>query len=393
MPVKPTVAGEPAALLASEIEPFAVPTAVGENDALKDALAPAATVIGKLPLTLKPFPEGVAEVIVRDALPEFVNDTVCVPFPPTFTLPKFTFGVPSVNCAWPAVAVPFSAIVSGEFGALLVIETLPFAAPATVGENLTPKEAFCPAAKVRGVESPVVLNAEPETLAEMIVTPAEPAFESVTFTVLLLPVSWLPKLTDEGFAVRLPSVPLPVIGIVMFASLAVLTTAMLPDAVPDVVGANCAVKLADCPAAMVSGAVKPITLNPVPVAVAWFTVTLALPEFCKVIVCVPLLETATLPKFTLPGFAVSVEVADTALPINVTTCGEPGALSVNVMLPVAAPAVVGANCTLNEIDWPPEIVFGSESPDIPNWLPLSVARLIVTFELPVLESVTDCELD
>jgi hypothetical protein len=151
---------------------------------------------------------------------------------------------------------------------LLTIEMLPFAAPAVVGENFTPNEAVCPAANVSGVESPVVLNAAPETFAEEIVTLAVPAFESVTFTVLLLPSSWLPKLTDPGFAVRLPSVPLPVTGIVIFGLLAVLTTAMLPDAVPALVGANCAVKLADCPAAIVSGEVKPVTLKPVPVAEA-----------------------------------------------------------------------------------------------------------------------------
>jgi hypothetical protein len=268
VPVRATEAGEPAALLAIAIEPVAVPAAAGENVVLNVALAPAATVIGKLPLTLKPFPDGVAEVIVSAALPEFVRDTFCVPLPPTFTLPKFTFGVPSVNCAWPALPVPLSAIVSGEFGALLAIEMLPFAAPAAVGENFTPKETFCPAVNVSGVERPFVLKAAPVTLAEAIVTLAVPVFETVTFTVLLLSVSWLPKLTEEGLATRLPSVPVPVRGIVMFASLAVLTTAMLPDAVPAAAGANCAVKLADWPAAIVSGAERPVTLKPVPVAVA-----------------------------------------------------------------------------------------------------------------------------
>jgi hypothetical protein len=106
-----------------------------------------------------------------------------------------------------------------------------------------------------------------------------------------------------------------------------------------------------------------------------------------------LLETVTLPKFTLPGFAVSVEVSDTALPIKVSTCGDPGALSVKVMFPVAGPAAVGANCTANEIDWPPVMVFGSDSPLIPKPVPDSVARLIVTFELPVFVSVTFCVLD
>lgn len=105
-----------------------------------------------------------------------------------------------------------------------------------------------------------------------------------------------------------------------------------------------------------------------------------------------MLPIETLPKLTLPGLAVSVDVAETALPTKVTTCGDPGALSVNVMLPVAAPAEVGANVTLNEIDCPALIDFGSESPLMPNSLPESVARLMVTFELPVLVSVTLCEL-
>jgi hypothetical protein len=152
------------------------------------------------------------------------------------------------------------------------------------------------------------------------------------------------------------------------------------------------VKLADWPAAIASGVLMPVTLKPEPAAVTEFTVALALPELVRVIVCCPLLPTFTLPKLTLPGFAVSVAVCETALPTSVSTCGDPGALSVNVMLPVAAPAVVGANVTLNEIDCPALIVFGSESPLIPNSLPESVARFTVTFVLPVLVSVTLCEL-
>jgi hypothetical protein len=183
------------------------------------------------------------------------------------------------------VPVPLSAIESGEFGALLEIERLPFAAPAEVGENFTANEALCPAAKVSGVEIPVTLNAAPLSVAEATVTLAVPEFESVTFTVLLLPVSWLPKLIEDGFATRLPSVPVPVRGIVMVESLAELATVIDPEAAPAVVGANCAVKLADCPAAIVSGAAKPVTLKPVPVAFTCVTLTLALPEFVNVIDC------------------------------------------------------------------------------------------------------------
>jgi hypothetical protein len=392
VPDKDTVAGDPAALLAMEIEPVAAPAADGVNVVLNDALAPAATVIGNAPLVAKPVPDALAEVTVSVALPEFVNETVCVPVLPTLTLPKLTLGEPSVNCACPAVPVPLNAIVSGELGRLLAIEIDPEAAPVAVGANFTPNVTLCPAASVCGVVRPVVLNAAPETVAELMFTFAVPPFVSVTFTVLLLPVSWLPKFTLPGFAVRLPSVPVPVSGIEMFESVAVLVTLIDPVAAPAAVGANCAVKEALCPAAIVNGTVKPVTLKPAPLAAIWLTVVLAVPEFVKVTVCCPLLETATLPNATLPGFAVSVEVCETALPASVIVCCEPGALSVRVMLPVAAPAWVGVNVTAKVIDWLALIVFGSESPFIPNSFPESCARLIVTFELPVFVSVTFCEL-
>ena len=379
-------------MLAIAIEPVALPVVVGLKFVVNVAEAPALIVIGiEAPLMLKPAPEVVAEVIVSVALPEFVKFTVCVPVEPTFTLPKLTFGLPIVSCAWPAVAVPVIAICSGEFGALLEIATLPFAVPAAVGANFTPNEALEPAAIVVGVEMPVTLYAEPEAVTEFTVTLAVPPFVSVTLCVLVVPVSWLAKVNVEGFAVRLPSVPTPVTGTVMFASLAELTTAMLPFAVPAVVGANCAVKVVLCPAAIVAGSEMPVTLNAAPVAVTEFTVTLALPVFCRVTVCVPLLVTVTLPKFTLPGFAVNVEVADVALPCIVITCGEPGALSVKVIVPVAAPAVVGAKLTLKEIVWPAVIVFGSVKPVMPKPLPFRVAILIVTFELPVFVKLTVCD--
>jgi len=40
--------------------------------------------------------------------------------------------------------VPLNAIVNGEFGALLAIETLPLALPTDVGENCAVKLMLCP---------------------------------------------------------------------------------------------------------------------------------------------------------------------------------------------------------------------------------------------------------
>lgn len=75
-------------------------------------------------------------------------------------------------------------------------------------------------------------------------------------------------------------------------------------------------------------------------------VTAAPPVLFSETVCVPVLPTTTLLKLMVPGFALSVLLGFTALPLIVSVCGDPVALSVNAMLPLDAFVVVGANCTL-----------------------------------------------
>ena len=82
----------------------------------------------------------------------------------------------------------------------------------------------------------------------------------------------------------------------------------------------------------------------------------------------------------------------TPVPERVRVCGEFGALSVKLMLPVAAPGTVGANCTVNDRDWPAGSVVGKASPEIPNAFPVTVATLITTPEFPVFVSRTVCEV-
>ena len=106
-------------------------------------------------------------------------------------------------------------------------------------------------------------------------------------------------------------------------------------------------KLADWLAPMVSGAAKPVTLNPFPVATNDEMVALALPVFVNVTVCWLLLPTTTFPNETLAGLAPRVELVATPVPDIVRVCGELGALSVKLMLPDAAPVAVGANCVEN----------------------------------------------
>ncbi len=65
----------------------------------------------------------------------------------------------------------------------------------------------------------------------------------------------------------------------------------LPLALPEVVGVNVALNDEFAPALIVTGTVKPLMLNPVPVAVAAVMVTLAVPVFVSVTDCEPLLPT------------------------------------------------------------------------------------------------------
>ena len=121
---------------------------------------------------------------------------------------------------------------------------------------------------------------------------------------------------------------------------------IFPTALPAVAGANCAVNVADWPAGITSGAVKPIALNPAPVIVTAEIVVLAFPELLSVMVCVPVPPTATVPKAALAGLALKVEFCVTPLPERMIACGDPAALSVKEMLPVPAPVLVGINCAL-----------------------------------------------
>jgi hypothetical protein len=128
---------------------------------------------------------------------------------------------------------------------------------------------------------------------------------------------------------------------------ALLVMEMLPAAFPADTGANCAVNVAFCPAGIVNGSDRPLKLKPEPEAVAAVIVTLAVPPFVSVIVCAALLPTATLPKATLAGLAVSC--ACTPVPLSAIDIGEPGALLVIETLPLALPVAAGENFAVKEV--------------------------------------------
>src|SRR5437899_2482911 len=129
-----------------------------------------------------------------------------------------------------------------------------------------------------------------------------------------------------------------------------LTSEMLADTLPVAVGANCTLKLLDCPGGRVSGNVGALMLKPAPVTVPCAMVKLALPELVKVRFCTPLLPTSTLPKLTLGGATESCGC--TPVPLRAMVLGELEASLTSESLPDTLPVAVGANCRLKVLDCP-----------------------------------------
>jgi hypothetical protein len=160
-------------------------------------------------------------------------------------------------------------MVKGEPGKLLVIETLPLAAPLTVGANVTVKDVVWPGFRLAGAAQPVRVNPGPVTVCAVIATGDVPVFDSVTGTDPLLPTGRLVNAMLGGVAERVPCVPVPLKGIDSEGFDAVVVSVIIPEASPAPVGANFAVKLAVAPAAMFCPTVRPVELKPGPVVVIW----------------------------------------------------------------------------------------------------------------------------
>src|SRR3989442_9162839 len=94
----------------------------------------------------------------------------CTPVLPTSILTKMTVG--GVPESWGCTPVPLRAIVLGELGALLTRETLPDTLPVAVGANCTLNVLDCPAARVSGKVSPLMLKPAPVKVPCARISPA-----------------------------------------------------------------------------------------------------------------------------------------------------------------------------------------------------------------------------
>ena len=258
---------------------------------------------------MNPEPDTFACEIVKLDPPVLVNVSCRLELFPTSTVPKLKLD--GLSASVPAVTPdPLSGILRVGFEASLLMARLPLTDPFVCGANCTLKLFDCPAARLKGRLIPLTLYPLPLAAAWLIFTVVPPEFVSAIESVWLVPVCTFPKARLEGFDSSDPGVaPVAASGIFRDGFVASLAMVTIPLTAPAVCGAKETLKPWLCPAASVNGKVSPLTLNPVPVTLAWLTVTVVPPEFVIVTGCVWVAPTCTFPKLTLAGVAASCPAA------------------------------------------------------------------------------------
>src|SRR5579864_3547457 len=101
---------------------------------------------------------------------------------------------------------------------------------------------------------------------------------------------------------------------------------MFPDIISAAFGLNATFIVWVCPGVKVTGRVRPLVVVSVALTVTVEMVTLEVPLLVSVTLWEPELPALTFPKLRLVGFAVSVIVPATPVPLKAIVVGEPGAL-------------------------------------------------------------------
>jgi hypothetical protein len=171
----------------------------------------------------------------------------------------------------------------------------------------------------------------------------------------------LPKSVLEGVKLIPACTPVPLTATTVLVPCEFVTV-ILPETVSWAVGLNATLIVWICPGVKVTGSVTPLAVVSFALTVICEMVTFPVP----LLVSVTLLELAT-PALTLPnaklvGFADSITVPATPVPVSATVEGDVGALLVIVMVPGKLAAAVGANVALKVVLAPAATVLGVTSP-------------------------------
>jgi hypothetical protein len=221
----------------------AAPLACGAKVTVNVALCPAAMVAGNdsPPNVNSGLLELPAEIVTL--APVAVRVPVLLWLAPTVTFPKLRFPGATANCPG-AVAVPLRDTVSVGTAPSAARKRLPLAVPLVEGVNTRLKVRLCPAFRVVGTFSPLIVNPAPVSVACEMLRTDPPGFVRVSERVCVLPTCTLPKLILVGLAARDPAVtPFPDSAMLSEGLEAVLAIMMLPFAFPPDVGAKVAVNV------------------------------------------------------------------------------------------------------------------------------------------------------
>jgi hypothetical protein len=196
-----------------------------------------------------------------------------------------------------------------------------------------------------------VVKPVPVIAAEFTVTADVPVEVRINVSVFAVFTVSLPKLRLDVLTVSwelFAAVPVPLRATVAVPPVVeLLLMARLPVAVPAVAGMNCTCSVNDWFGLSVAGSVPPTMVKPAPVSAAEFTVTADVPVEVRINIIDFAVFTVSLPKLRLDVLTVSWElVAAVPVPLRATVAVPPVVeLLLMARLPVAAPAVVGMNCT------------------------------------------------
>jgi hypothetical protein len=184
------------------------------------------------------------------------------------------------------------------------------------------------------------------------------------------------------------AVPVPVRASVEVEGCASLVTVSVALAAPAVVGLKVIVNGTLCPAGMVTGSDRPLTVNSELFVLAAVTVTLA-PLAVRFPDAVPLVPTTTLPTPSVVGVIASVPTAAVPVPVSAMVSVGFDASELIVTLPLSVAAEVGVNVTVKVAPCPAVSVTGAVIPLKLNPVPLTATCEIVTLVPPVLVTVSE----